>query len=345
MKKFNLIVGIDFSKDTLDIQWRRTDSPAPTHHAFANSAKGIQELFDLLISLEPTTTGILICGEYTGTYMDKFSVAVQSLECTFWPVHPMVIKSYRLDLQRIKNDKVDAGKILEFAFNHQHKAIHFTHKDWHTSQLKDLFRLKKQLTRVQTQFKNFKHAQSQQAFCNIMASSVYDQMISLCKQYIDKCEKEIKALVKQLPQVYNMYKILLSIPGIGPGTAVHLLAVSESFQKIKSYKAFACFIGIAPFEYASGSSIRKRPKVSKKAYKSIKADIHQGAMSVIRKGLLFYEYYHKMKALNKPHLWIMNSISNKIAKLAFDLIEKNQLFNKDLYLTNKVSLKNNLHMS
>ncbi len=346
MKKFNLIAGIDISMDTLDVQWRRTDGSAPANpQKFANSAKGIRELFSILIDVEPNPLNILICCEYTGVYMDKLAASVQSFEGVFWPVHPVVIKNYKLDLNRLKSDKVDAGRILEFAFNHQHKAVHFKHKDWHGSQINDLFKLKKQFTKMLTQVKNFQHSHKHKVHTSPVATMIYGQMSDLLKQYINKCDEELKSLIKQSPNAYNLYKILLSIPGIGPVTAVHLLAISDCFQKIDNYKAFACFIGIAPFEYSSGSSVRKKTKVSKIAYKSIKADIHQGAMSVIRRGLLYHDYYNKMKALNKHHNWIMNSISNKIAKLAFDLVKKEQLFDMDLYITNKKSFKNNLQMS
>lgn len=346
MKKFNLIAGIDISMDTLDVQWCRTEISEPaTTQQFANEAKGIQALFTELLKMEPDPQNILICCEHTGVYMDKLATAVQSIQCVFWPVHPMVIKNYQVNLQRIKSDKVDAGKILEFAVNHQHKAIHFHHKDWQGSQIKDLFRLRRQLVKIHTQVKNFKHAHKQQVYNSPVTTLIYAQMSDLINQYISQCEKEIKKLIKQSPRVYNLYKILVSIPGIGPVIAVHLLAITDCFEKVNNYKAFACFIGIAPFEHSSGTSVRRRTKVSKIAYRSIKADIHQGARSIIRQGLLFYEYYHKMKALNKHHNWIMNSISNKIAKIAFDLVRKQQLFDKSLYVANKISLKNNLPMS
>ena len=345
MQSYNLIVGIDISKDSFDAQWSVVSDYTPTHKTFKNTAAGIFELFECLRNIESDSSRILVCCEFTGVYMDKLSVAVQSLACTFWPVHPTIIKNYNIEMVRTKSDKVDSGRIFEFAFNHRHKAVHFTHKDWVTSQLKDLFRLRKQLTRTRTQFMNFRHALKHQAFSNISVSSYYIQMIGLINTYIANCDKEIMCFIKRSPELHKAYKILVSIPGIGNVIAVHLIAISECFEKIADYKALACFIGIAPFEYSSGSSIKRRPRVSKKAYKPLKADIHQGSISIIRKGQLFHDYYNKMKNLNKPHNWIINSISNMLAKIAFDLIKKNELFDKAIYLANKTKLKNNLQMS
>jgi transposase len=346
MKKFTLIAGIDISKDTLDVQWRSTDGSAPAPvQKLANSAKGIHSLFNQLIEIEQDPQKILICCEHTGVYMDKLWVCMQSFQCVFWPVHPMIIRNYLVDMSRIKSDKADAGKILEFAFNHQYRAVHFNHKSWHVSQLRDLFRAKKQLIRMHVQIVNFKHAHKQQVYGSSIVSAVYEQIADILVQYIRQCEKEIKVMIKQSPTMYGIYQTLVSIPGIGPVTAVHLIAVCDCFEKIDNYKSFACFIGIAPFEHSSGTTVRKRTRTSKKAYNPLKADMYMGATSIIRPGQLFHEYYNYMISLNKHHNWIINAIINKIAKIAFHLIAKHQIFNKNTYIANKNSWKNNLDMS
>jgi hypothetical protein len=50
--------------------------------------------------------------------------------------------------------------------------------------------------------------------------------------------------------------------------------------------------------------------------------MHQGAISVIRQGQLFNNYYQRMIEKGKHHLWIINSIINMIAKCVFNLIKK-----------------------
>ncbi|WP_372950774.1 transposase [Mariniphaga sp.] len=108
------------------------------------------------------------------------------------------------------------------------------------------------------------------------------------------------------------------------------------------YKAFACYVGIAPFERTSGTSIRYRPRTSKKANQELKAEMHQGALSVIRKGQLFHSYYKTMLDRGKHHLWILNTIMNMIAKSIFVLANKMTPFNNEIFVKNKKSWQNNL---
>lgn len=346
MKTFKLIAGIDISKDWLDVQIAdQHGANSAEHLKVDNNAQGISKLILKLLSYGHNPPEILVCCENTGVYMDKLLMSFQSVGCTFWPVHPMVISSYKLNLTRVKNDKVDAKKILSFAMNHQQQAVHCEHKGWLFSQIRDLFRLRKQLTKMITQTKNQLHAARQQAYLSPAALLVYGQMIDLLQANKAIVDRELKNKIKQTPELWQKYQIMLSIPGIGPVIAAHIIAITLGFEKINNAKSFACFIGTAPFEYTSGTSIRKRPRVSKMAYKQIKADIHQGAMSVIRPGLAFHEYYKSMIAANKHHNWIINNISNKIIKLVFDLVSKNQLYDANLYSTNKEKFKNNLQMS
>ena len=44
----------------------------------------------------------------------------------------------------------------------------------------------------------------------------------------------------------------------------------------------ACYAGIAPFDFQSGTSIRRKPKVSSMADKDLKKLLHLAAMSAIR---------------------------------------------------------------
>lgn len=56
--------------------------------------------------------------------------------------------------------------------------------------------------------------------------------------------------------------LLMSVPGIGDVTALYLLLATKRFKNFKIWRKFACYSGIVPFEYSSGTSIRGRSKVN-----------------------------------------------------------------------------------
>lgn len=341
--KFKLIFGIDISKLTLDITYFFGKDQA--YLQVTNDAKGISQLVQVIDQLGVAQEEVLICCENTGNYMDKLAFVMKGLSATFWVIHPVIMKGYRVDLQRTKNDKVDSKKIAEFALAHQHKAISYHHPDQKTREIRELYLLRKQLVGLRQQTLNFISSEKDKAIPGMMNTLVYEQIICFFSDLIKEVEKSIKLLVKSDNTILSFYHILVSVPGIGPVTAQHILGVTDGFKKISDYKSFACYAGIAPFGRSSGTSIHYRPRTSKKANQELKADMHQGAVSVIRKGQLFHNYYNKMKARGKHHLWIMNSIINMIAKSIFILIKKMTQFNKEIFINSKKSWQENLVLS
>jgi len=341
--KFKLIFGIDVSKLTLDVTY--FFDKKKEYIQVSNDAKGISKLVQMIGELGLCESDVLVCCENTGNYMDKLAFVMKGLSATFWVIHPVIMKSYRLDLQRSKNDKVDSAKIAEFALAHQHKSVSYHHPDQKTKEMKELHLLRKQLVGLRQKTLNFIASEQDKAVPGIMNTLVYEQIHSLLNDLVKEVEKSIKLLIKSEKTISTPFLILKSVPGIGDVTAQRMLIATDGFKKIKDYKSFACYAGIAPFARSSGTSVHYRPRTSKKADQDLKAIMHQGAISVTRKGQLYHSYYQNMKQRGKHHLWIMNSIMNMIAKCAFNQIKKMTEFDKEIFIKNKKSWHENLVLS
>jgi len=68
-------------------------------------------------------------------------------------------------------------------------------------------------------------------------------------------------MIKQDPDISRKFDHLKSIPGFGMLLSAHLLVMTESFSKISEYKRLAAFIGIVPYQYQSGTSIRRKDSI------------------------------------------------------------------------------------
>lgn len=344
MKKFKLFVGIDISKKTLDVVMGKEEN-STTYHLLSNDAKGIGELLDLITKFKLKPNQVLICCEHTGTYLDKLAYAMRSTEHFLWVVHPLLLKNYAVELNRFKTDKADAKKIMLYALYHHSRAHSYQYLDDKTGMLKELFTVRKQLIETRAQYLNRKDAIKQKALTHGLTEMIHQHMQSYLSDLIKHVEQEIKNMIASDEKINNIYQILQSIPGIGPVIAQHILFITDCFKKINSWKTFASYIGTAPFPHTSGTTVRGRTRVSRKSYKPLKADLNQGIMSIIRPGQLFHSYYQSLIKLNIHHLYILNKLKNIIIKIAFDLVNKNQLFNEELFLANKKSLRFNLAMS
>lgn len=333
MKKFNLYVGIDISKNTLDVAIGR-DEKAIENLSFSNDAKGIGQLISKIESTKVPQIQVLICCEHTGVYLDKLAYAIGSTDCFLWVVHPLLLKNYSTEINRFKTDKADAKRIRSYSQLNESKAHQYKRAEQGTLLLRDLFSLRKQLLQTRTQYLNRKDALKQKVAASVMVELVNQTLLNFLTSLIKEVENEINKIISTDKKTSNLYQILVSIPGVGPVIAQHILHVTDCFEKFKDWKSFACYIGTAPNANQSGK-IKRRARVSKHAYKPLKADLNQGVLSIIRPGQIFHDYYNYLISLNYHHLYILNKLKNMIIKTVFTLVQKEIVFDKEIFLKNK----------
>lgn len=331
MHNFSLIVGIDVGKTTHAV-WL-----AGRQLVVQNNAAGLAQLLAQLQALEPDAHRILVACEHTGVYMQRLAWVLNAAGIMLWAIHPEVICHYRQGPKRGKSDKADAQKIQQYAALHTHLARAHVLPEPPLEQLQQLFRYRKQLVAQRQQVLNQTALRKEQcaplAFIAEQVRALHAQLT----QQIKAVEVQMRSLIRQHADLHRQYEILCSVPGIGPVTATHLLVITQGMRKFATAKALACYLGLVPFEYSSGTSLQRRPRTSKKAYQPLKADLHQGAMSVIRPKQFFHAYYQRMKLAGKHHLWITNAIAHTMTRLALTLVAKNQHFDPQTFLANKNS--------
>ena len=84
----------------------------------------------------------------------------------------------------------------------------------------------------------------------------------------------------------------------------------------------ACYAGIAPFEYSSGSSVRERTRVSHVANKKRKSLISMGAISAKQADREMGLYYERKVAECKNGMLVMNAIRNKLIGRVFAAVKR-----------------------
>lgn len=344
MDKFKLFCGIDISKADIDVVYGSQSSNR--YVKLSNDAKGISKLLTLLLSLQPDRSKILVCCENTGSYMDKLACVLKGEDIFLWAVHPLLLSYYSIEINRFKTDKADAHKIFSYVLRNQDKAISFYAPSQTVRELKELFTFRKTLIETRTAYICRKEDRHQKTNVNALVAEIEKQLIALYTEYIKMLEKAICKAISANAKIKRMYQVLLSIPCIGPVTAWHFLFLTDCFERFNNWRALAAFIGTAPYPKKSGTSVKFKDRVSKKAYIPLKVDLNQGIVSVCtRPGQLFYSYYQGMIKQNIEHLSILNRIKNVLLKIVFKLIHSDMLFNQEIFMKNKVSWQKHLQMS
>lgn len=80
------------------------------------------------------------------------------------------------------------------------------------------------------------------------------QPLKALQNAIDKIEAKIEILIHTDEKLLTQYKLVQSVPGIGKIVATSLLITTKGFTNLTDPRKLACYMGIAPFPYQSGSS-------------------------------------------------------------------------------------------
>jgi transposase len=159
------------------------------------------------------------------------------------------------------------------------------------------------------------------------ATSKHNQKtVSQLRKQLALLEQIISDLTKRNETMNTQMNLLQSIPGIGPQTALLLMCYTRCFTSFKNWRQFACYCGIAPFEYQSGTSVKGRTKVSHFAQKRLKSAIHLAALTSKKYDEEMKKYFERKVADGKNKMLVINAVRCKLISRAFAVINRGTPF-------------------
>jgi len=312
---FTNFVGIDVSKTKFDLALiKELDKDHVFQGVFENTPKGIKLMVKFLekeheINLDET----IFCMEFTGIYCRPLTSFFVKQNCKVWIEMPVnIIRS--LGLQRGKNDRVDAHRIALYAYKNRDDIKLWKPQRDLILKLRDLLALRERLITAQNSLKTpIKEliAVGDTKAAEMVSKSCQKSMSSI-ETEIGQIDKNLDDLIKNDPQLKELFRLAKSVPGVGKLTALFMICFTDEFSMYNNPKQLACYCGVAPFEHSSGSSVRGKTRVSHMANKVLKHMLHLGAMSAIQWDPELRDYYKRKVAQGKNKMLVINAVRNKI---------------------------------
>ncbi|WP_312906549.1 IS110 family transposase [Sphingobacterium multivorum] len=322
-----VFIGIDVSAATLDICIKVNDSF--TSVVINNQIKDIRKF------LQPfQQQSVMIGMENTGRYNWAFYEALSGFEFTTYVISPLHLKK-SMGLVRGKNDKIDAERIVHFLVKNytelrpwvcpgstiQKLKVLITERNYRIKSKRQLSTMDKDYAKMRTL-----GLEKPLARMNKRLKAALDAQIL-------EIEKEIEQLLKGDPEIKKQVALIRSVPGVGKVLSWVIIAKTNGFSSIRTPREMACYCGVAPFEYQSGTSIYRRPAVSHLADKTLKSLLHMGAMSAIRLQNDLGEYYRRKVAEGKNKMSVINAVRNKIIHRIYAVIKNQIIYQNNLVLS------------
>ena len=318
MKKFSLYVGIDVSKAWLDIARVGDGNQLQKIDRIDNNVDAISKYVK---NNFPQTAGILFCIENTGKYGSAFLQVTARKNLQTWVEHPLQIKRSQ-GMTRGKSDLQDAIRIAEYAFRFQDKVRLWKPEAKILEQLKELQSKRELLIKCYRMLKQSVTGKD----------ADIQRPVNALQKSIDSVDSKIAKLISSDVRLLSQYQIMESVPGIGKVVATRLLVTTKGFTQLTETRKLACFTGIAPFPYQSGSSIKYRNKISKLGDQKLKSLLNMSAWNAIRSIPALKAYFERKVAQGKQKMCVINAVRNKLLAIVLSCIRRNQPFTKDYSL-------------
>jgi len=248
--------------------------------------------------------------------------------------------------KKTKTDVHDSRLIAENLEKNNLRAIHiFTHEQ---QQLRSLCRLReckvKERVRANNRLKGFLVYYGIQVPETISKKEFISQKVLTWLQDLElSCSagnlalQEIIAELKhQRQQEYRVtkmlrqqveathgeeYKRLLTVPGIGPVTAMAMLAETGGLSRFDDPDEYASYLGLMPWDESSGDTIKTKG-IQPRCNKHLRPLLIEAAWVSVRKSTELHAYYSKHAAKNNKHAII--KVAKKLAMIARGCVLKKE---------------------
>jgi transposase len=309
------VLGIDIAKQKFDVALLADGKIK--HKTCKNSIEGFEIL---MIWLEKQgIQKVHACLEATGNYGEDLAIYLHEAGHIVSIVNPARIKGFgQSELIRTKTDKIDAGVIARFCLAMKPEA-------WippapEIRSLRALVRRVDSLIDMRSQEKN-------------RISTAHESVIVLIKEHIVYLDQEIEKIRKQIadligrnPHLKQRKDLLDSIPGIGKGTIPHLLAELNDLDKFTHVREMVAFIGLAPKETVSGSSIKGQPRLCKIGHARLRKALYMPALVSIQCNPVMIAFYNRLKEKGKNGKVIVCAIMRKLVHVIFGVLKSGKKY-------------------
>ena len=240
-------------------------------------------------------------------------------------VNPLVVRRYgQMKLLRAKTDAADARLIAEYG--RSERLPEWRPAALVISRLQQLESWLESLTREQTRLKNQQEAIAQRPDADAFVRQAQTQRLHEVAAHIAACEQQLQRLAEQ--HFGELYQRLRSIPGLGPKTAVKLIAVTEGFTRFATVDTLVSYLGLSPRVFESGSSVKGPRHIAKLGMGRLRQLLYLCSWTAKRCNTACVHLYERLKAKGKPERVIKIAIAHKLVRQAFAVATKQAMYSE-----------------
>jgi transposase len=313
--------GIEVSHLTLVVALRcgeRDEAPRD----FPNTPEGHQAVLRFLGRSERP---VRVAMESTGLYGLDLALTLHRAGVAVMVANPRAVRHFaQAMLQRSKNDQLDSVVLCEF-------AARMPFEEWcppSASALKlvCVARRLEALTDMMAAEKNRLHAASLSEAIPAIIRRDIERSIQTQRRAIERLTRAAQLFIVDDPTLSRRYQLLLSMPGIGATSGLHLLAELNLLPAGMDVRQWVAYAGLDPREYSSGTSVHKKVRISKAGNKHLRRALYMPALVAVQHQAQVRGYYEHLQARGKTKMQALTATMRKLLHAIFGMFKHNEIF-------------------
>jgi transposase len=315
-----LIIGTDISKNKLHsallIDARNSKFRNKT---VANTPTGFRSLLDWACRQgKCSASDLYFVMEATGIYHEMSAEFLHNSGCKVSIVNPLHVKRF-IESRGVhtKNDKLDP--LLLALYGNERQPKQWTPPPVEVRQLKALL---VRLAAIETDIQRELNRKEKADISNTPA-----EVVESLNKSLAFLRKEKKRLTKQIddhldrhPHLKQDRDLLASIPGIGKKLSLYFVSLFHLKEFRKASQA-AAFLGLVPVEYQSGTSVNKRPRLSKIGDARFRAALYMPAIVATKYNPDVQALYQRLIVSGKSKMAAIGAAMRKLVHIAFGVFK------------------------
>ena len=332
MKILKQVAGIDVSQNELVVSLGRMHENLTTEiHAyktFPNNEKGFESLIQWAGKLMVAETPVKYVMEATGVYHEKLAYYLTDKGHLVSILKPNKVSNFAKTLEtKTITDKTASQAIVLFGLEKQ-VTIWKKPKQLYRN-LRQVTRERGQLIEARTGLKNQLHAEQSEAFPSKKSIDRMQVRIELLNSQEKEIMHEIADYIKQDKEVSENVKLICTVPGIGVLTAATILSETNEFELITNKRQLASYAGLDVQEKQSGTSVKGKPRISKKGNKHLRKAMHLPALAAIRHDERFKAIFARLVQRHGIKMKAAVAVQRKLLELVYTIYKTKKPYDKE----------------
>lgn len=317
-----VIVGVDVAKAKVDVALKQPKGKWKTK-VVDNTPAGFEQLRAWLGKHGVTCAHV--CMEATGVYWERLAEDLVDHGFAVSVVNPAQIKSFGgATGVRTKTDAVDAKLIAEFCERQNPPVWQAPSKS--IRRLRALVGRRDALIDLRTQEK----CRLEVAATEEVRRSI-EQVIAHLDLQIAEIERQINKDIDNDPTLREQRELLKTVPGVGDATAALFLSHYGGELRFEKTRQAVAFAGLDTAKHESGTSVRGRPRMSKKGHTAIRKAVYMPAVTAMSRTAWGKAFSSRLLAAGKPRKLVLGALMRKIVAIAYGVLKSGMPFNPALH--------------